>query len=258
MLKRILLTVGLVAIICIIAISQAQADTTSDLSQKLVQIYQKRAYWRTDTQRLEQECLDLLGNVSNAEDSGLVYAQIAWILGQNGLTQPKKTASYCELALRYPLADTMTVRMYSTWASAIGKYYGEDSYVVANANLRIEIAEICMKGLRQIMSYNLPDTLPDISTLPPARLIDWGGSPDDPVYKETMREITAANEKREEFFRQKRLFRSRDAFIDKLVYLGKVDSGTKREIERLAHNILLNADDVNKVLSLIDKKLSKD
>ncbi len=241
-----------------IATGSLRADTTTDLSHKLAQIFQKRADPQTDTQGLEQECLDLLSNVSSAEDSGLVYAEIAWILGQNGLTHPKKTASYCELALRYPLADRMTIRMYSTWASAIGKYYGEDSYVVANTNLRIEIAEICMNGLKQIMSYNLPDTLPDMSALPPARLIDWGGSKDDPVYKEIMREITEGNETRREFFRQSYLFRSRDALIDKLVYLGKVDSGTKKEIERLAHNILLDADDVNEVLSLIEKKLSSD
>ena len=242
----------------IIATGSLRADTITDLSRKLAQIDQKRAGRHTDTQGLEQECLGLLNNVSSAEDSGMVYAQIAWIVGQIGLTEPKKIASYCELALRYPLADTMTVRMYSTWASAIGKYYGEDLYVVANTNLRIEIAEICMNGLKQILSYNLPDTLPDISTLPPARLIDWGGSQDDPVYKEIMREITEANEKRKEFFRQSYLFRSRDALIDKLVHLGKVDPETKKAIEQLAHNILLNADDVNEVLSLIEKKLSGD
>ena len=69
---------------------------------------------------------------------------------------------------------------------------------------------------------------------------------------------TKPGEPQKEFFRQSYLFRSRDVLIDKLVYLGKVDPGTKREIERLAHNILLNADDVNEVLSLMGSKLSGD
>lgn len=242
----------------IMATAVIRADTTTDLSHELALIYNKRADWRTDTRGLEQECLGLLTDVSSPEDSGLVYAEIGWILGQNGLAQPKKIASYCELALRYPIADTMTARMYSTWASARGKYYGEDLHVSANTNLRIEIAEICMNGLKQILSYNLPDTLPDISTMPSVPLVHWHGSRDDPAYKERMNERKVAIEKRKEFSRQSYLIRSRDALIDKLAYLSKVDSGTKKAIEQLAHNILLNADDVNKVLSLIETRLSGD
>ena len=242
----------------IIATVLLRADITTDLSHKLTQIYLKRADPQTDTQGLEQECLDLLGNVNSVEDSGLVYAEIAWIHSQSGHTQPKKTASYCELALRYPLADTLTARMYVAWICALVNVYGGDSFFIADSSSRSEIARICMDGLKQIMSYNLPETAPDISTLPSVPGIDWTGSLDDPVYEEFMRERTEAIEKRKEFFRQSDLIWSRDALIDKLVFLSKMDLGTKKEIEQLVHNILLNADDVNEVLSLIDKRLSGD
>ena len=242
----------------IIATVLLRADITTDLSHKLTQIYLKRADPQTDTQGLEQECLGLLSNVSSVEDSGLVYAEIVWIYSQSGRMQPKKTASYCELALQYPLADTITARMYVAWACALVIVYGGDSFLIADSSSRSEVAEICMDGLRQIMSYNLPETAPDISTLPSTTLIDWGGPQDDPEYKEIMRENTEAIEKRKEFSRQTHLFRSRDILIDKLVFLSKMDKGTKKEIEQLAHNILLNADDVNEVLSLIDKRLSGD
>jgi hypothetical protein len=224
----------------------------------LTQIFLKRADPQTETQALEQECLGLLSNVSSAEDSGLVYAEIAWIYSQSGHAQPEKNASYSEMALRYPLEDTMTARMYVIWVSALVNVYGDDSFFIADSSSRSEIAQICINGLKQIMSYNLAETAPDISTLPSVPGIDWTGSLDDPVYKEFMRERTEAIERRKEFFRQSYLFRSRDALIDKLVYLGKVDSGTKKAIEKLVHDTLANADDVNEVLSLIEKKLSGD
>jgi hypothetical protein len=256
---RYLLKIGVFFVFyLIIATDLLPADTTTELSHKLTKIYLKRADPQTDTRELEQECLGLLSNVSSAEDSGLVYAEIAWIYSQSGLTNPKKTASYSEMALHYPLADTLTARMYVAWACAIEKIYGGASFDIANINFRIEIARICVDGLKQIMSYNLPETAPDISALPSTTLIDWGGSQDDPVYKEIMRENAEAIEKRKEVFRQRYLFRSRDALIDKLVYLGKVDSGTKKAIEKLVHDTLANADDVNEVLSLIEKKLSGD
>ena len=126
----------------IIATGSLRADTTTDLQHKLAQIDQKRAGRQTDTQGLEQECLGLLNNISSAEDSGMVYAEIAWIYSQSGHTQPKKTASYCELALRYPLADRMTARMYVAWVCALVNIYGGDSFFIADAIYRIEIAEI--------------------------------------------------------------------------------------------------------------------
>jgi hypothetical protein len=229
-----------------------------DLSRKLALIDQKRAGRQTDTQGLEQECLNLLSNVGSAEDSGLVYAEIAWIYSQSGHTQPKKTASYSEIALRYPLADTMTARMYVAWVCALVNVYGGDSFFIADSSSRSEIAEISMNGLKQIMSYNLPETAPDISTMPSVPIVHWSGSRDDPAYEEIMRERLMAIEKRKEFSRQTYLIRSRDALIDKLVFLSKMDPGTKKEIEQLARNILLNADDVNEVLSLIEKRLSED
>lgn len=243
----------------IIGTGLLRADTTTtDLSRKLALIDQKRAGRQTDTQGLEQECLNLLSNVSNAEDSGLVYAEIAWIYSQSGHTQPKKTASYSEIALRYPLADTMTTRMYVTWVCALVNVYGGDSFFIADSSSRSEIAEICMNGLRQIMSCDLPETLPDISTMPSVPLVHWHGSRDDPAYKERINERKVAIEKRKEFSRQSYLFRSRDALIDKLVFLSKMDAGTKNEIEQLAHDTLANEDDVNEVLSLIEKRLSGD
>ena len=246
--------IAVFSMLCFIAeIGLLCADTTTDLSQKLAIIDQKRDGRHTRSQELERECLSLLENIKTAEDSGLVYEKIAYIYSRNGLTQPAKTAASCRLALQYPLSDTLTARMYVSWVCALEVLY-EDSLTKADEiNLRTEIAGVCMNGLKQIMIHDLSLSTQD---LPSVSAVNYVGPEDDPHYQDLLRENRDSLARRAEILKQQDLVMYRNALIDVLTYLSKLDSSTKNEIERLANSTLLDHDKIKEVLSLIDKKLS--
>jgi len=244
------------SLFCFIAdIGLLHADTTTDLSHKLAIIDSKRDGKLTTAQELEQECLNLLTNVSTPEDSGLIYAEMALVYAKNGIGQPAKKMALSKLALQYPLADTLTVRMYVVWVSSLHKLYSDSLANNDKAILRIELAKVCLNGLKYILPHDLSQATQDLPSVP---MFDYIGSTDSPLYQELVRENREAFARRREIEKQKLLVRYRDIFIDKLIYLIKLDPGTKSQIEQLAHSILSNADDAKEVLSLIERKLSGD
>lgn len=243
------------SLICfIIEIGLLRADTTEDLSHKLAIIDQKCDGLRTNTQGLKSECLGLLADVNTPEDSGAIYTEIAMIYGQSGLTQPESTSAYCELALHYPLADTTAARLYVVWADALHVLHEDKSFEVTDSSSRIEIARICLNGLKLIMLHDLPESR---QALPSVPVIHYFGSDNDPDNKELMEMRNKAIERRKKIEEQNALIQERNILIDKLAYLSKTDPGTKKEIERLTRDILQN-DDAKEVLALIEKKLSAD
>ena len=239
------------SMLCFIAdIGLLHADTTTDLLHKLAIIDSKRDGRLTTAQELEQECLSLLTNVSTPEDSGLVYAEMALVYARNGLGQPEKLIASSKLALQYPLADTMIVRLHVVWADGLQMQYRDDSFKVDKSILKIELARVCLNGLKQILPHDLSQATQDLPSIP---MFDYLESTDSPDYQERLRENREAFARRREIEKQKLLVRYRDIFIDKLIYLIKLDPGTKSQMEQLAHSILSNADDAKEVLLLIEK-----
>jgi hypothetical protein len=242
------------SLLCLIAaISKSGADTIADLQHKLTIIDGSRDGTQTRAQKLEQECLGLLKDVHTTEDSGLIYAELAFIFSRSGIIQPEKLISYCKLALQFPLADTLTAPLFGYWAYGLQRLYDDSLFKADKSNLRIEIARICMNGLKQIMLHDLSQATQDLPLVP---LFDYIGSKDNPRYQELLREYEEALARRVEIFKQQDLVMYRNALIDKLAYLIKLDSGMKGKIEQLAQSTLANKDEVKEVLSLIDKKLS--
>jgi hypothetical protein len=244
--------IAVFSMLCFIAeIGLLCADTTTNLSHKLAIINQLRDTTQTEVQELEQEYLSLLKNVNTAEDSGLVYAEVAFTYSQMGLTPPEKTIAYCKLALQYPLTETRTAQLYVSWAYTLQILYG-DSLAKANKSiLRSEIAKVCLNGLKQIMSHDLSQATRNLPNV-----IVFDCSPDDPAYESLLKENRDSLALLKEIYKQRDLVRYRNELIDELAYLIKLDSGMKGKIEQLAQSTLANKDEVKEVLSLIDKKLS--
>jgi hypothetical protein len=229
------------------------ADTTTALSQKLVLIDSKRDGSLPRMIELEQECLGLLSEVKSVEDSALIYAEAAFVNARNGIKKPEKLISFCKLALNYPLPDTITVQLYSDWADALHMQYGDELLRVNKPEQRIEIAKICVQGLRQIEIRKLPKSR---QSEPSVFMFDYVGSHDDSAYKEIVRKHDEALALRRKIDKQNELIMYRDIFIDKLAYLISLDSGIKLEIKLLAHSILSDTNDIKEVFTLVDKRLS--
>jgi hypothetical protein len=240
-------------ICCFTEIGLLYADTTTALSQKLVLIDSNRDGGLPRMIELEQECLGLLSEVKSAEDSALIYAEAAFVNARNGIKKPEKLISFCKLALNYPLPDTITIQLYSAWAGALHMQYGDELLRVNKPEQRIEIAKICIQGLRQIEIHKLPKSR---QSGPSVFMFDYGGSHDDSAYKEIVREHDEALALRRKIDKQNKLILYRDIFIDNLAYLISLDSGIKSEIEQLTRSILTDPNDIKEVILLVDRKLS--
>lgn len=220
-----------------------------DLKYRLAAIDQQRDGKDTQTVELERNCLELLEEFTTREDSGMIYAQIALIYAQGGMTQPDKTASYCEIALRYPLKASMEAQMFVFWADALQVKHIEssgDEFTVA----RREIVNVCLNGLKRILSHKPPKSR---QTLPVVHRFDYGGPKDDPAYQELLRRNKEEMAQRKKIIEQNTLVMHREALLEKCIYLYSLEPQATDEFERLAGEIFGDEDAVKELISRIER-----
>jgi hypothetical protein len=221
------------------------------LGRRLNQIDMERNGLMTDTNKLVNECLKLLDENSSSKDKGEVFAQVAVIYAQNGLTEPEKAAEYCEKALKNPLETTTAAQMYVFWADALQVKHRHASRGEFSAARR-ETAVICLRGLKVILDQHVPDKR---QALPLVQRFDCESPPDSPEHQRLSRKNQEQVAAREKVMAQNTLILHRDALTEKTRVLYSRSPRADGELLRLAWEHL---EDEKAVATLFEKVFSAD
>ncbi len=205
----------------------------------------------TDVQKLEDNCLELLKDHNSPEDKGKIYAKIAFMYSSHGYSSPNdiriaKTAEYCRKAIECPLDVITTCETYSNLCgSQISPY--RDSPQPEFAKARKEAIVTCLTGLKLALDNNAPKELKQQVHRPPI-VANFTGNPNDPHYKEMLKEVTKYNEelmaehKKEKL--EEQLYIIRRAGIESCAGLYSYKSPyDTNELENYAREILKGHDD---------------
>jgi len=231
-----------VAVCCGSAAGAAWADA-GDLQRSLAAIDMQRSGVTTPSEKLEAECLALLEGSRTPEEKGMIYAEIAVIYAQNGMSAPDKTVEYCRRALELPLELTKRCQVYVFWADALEVKHRAALREKSGETQR-EVATVCLRGLNTILDHRPPQTA---QTVPVVHKFDC--PPDDPAYQELVRRSQEEIAAREQVMRQNDLVLYRGMLIEKLLRLQREMGGGETELETLARDVL---DDPQKVREVVD------
>ena len=216
-----------------------------DLQQRLALIDQQRDGLHTQSGQLEDDCLALLAEHSMPEDSGKVFAEIALIYAMNGMTEPGKTASYCESAVRCRLDAVTAAQMYVYWADALQvEWLGVPEGPSADA--RREIVSICLRGLREILDRNAPRFRQPI---PVVSRFDSPGCPADGNVESLVARNQAEVAAREKVLEGNMLVAHRETLEQKCLSLYTGAPHLRTELEELARSILDDEEAVTNLMS---------
>jgi len=226
-----------------------RADT-ADLGRRLAQIDRQRDGLNTPSQRLESECLALLKQHATPKDKGMIYAQIAMVYAQNGMTAPDKTVEYCKKALEFPLDLVKRCDLHIFWADALQIKHRRVPRGQRD-EARREIARVILRGLDIVLRQNPPPTaLP----LPAVNKFDAGD-------EATLQDLLARNRDelaaRERVRLQNEMVRCRDILVEKCVIVYTGVRNADNELRELAETLITDEQRSQSFFRLLEQSRKK-
>lgn len=204
------------------------------IEQRLRELDARRDGLNTEPGVLEKEALQLLDEGVLPEDRGKVYAQIALIYAQSGLTRPAKTAEYCMKALENPLDPATAAQTYVFWADAL-EVQARRQHGEVPARAKREIAEICLDGVKMILDHDVPAAR---QPLPRVHRVSLGNGQDDAAHRDFLAKHEAQLTARKRIMLLNTLVHHRDALLDKVIRLYQGNPMSLQEFRRLTEGIL--------------------
>jgi hypothetical protein len=224
--------------------------TNLSLEERLSEIHALRNDTLADIEKVEHECLQLLDNFHDSSQVGKVYAELAFIYAQHGLSNPAKTILYCRKALEYPLDVDVASRMHLHLSDAFQFLHHNASNRDTSRVFWKEGVRACLSGMKFLLNQNLPQ---EIQELPLVSPFDYEGSLDDSIYIELSRKNQEQMAARRQLMIQNMLILHREALIEKCVYFYSRTSQGTNEFEATAREILGKEDAVRELLSRIKR-----
>lgn len=227
----------------------AQSETP-DLRRQLAIIADQRDGTKEKSAQLERECLRLLDGTPSPATKGLVYAQIAKLYCDQGLTDPDKVIQYSTKALEFPLDVETTCKVYGCTAGALEAKRRIARGEEAQERTR-SLWKTCLEGLDFVLKQNPPANPRE---LPPVGKFDCS-----PESSEMCKGLVAKNrremEERERTLLDNELVFYRDTFLEKCreLYSGR-DEGAQAALREIAVRVIANAERAAYVLELIQRK----
>lgn len=224
--------------------------TNSSLEKRLSEIEVQRNNTLTSVEALEQQCLKLLKKFQEPSQQGRIYAEIAYIYAQDGLSSPHKTIWYSRKALEYPLDVDVKSRVYVHLADALQLLYHNAQNEDTSRALWKEGVKACMFGLKFLLIQNLPDKRQELPIVSP---FSYDGHRDDSIYTELLRKNQEQMAARDRIMMRNTLILHRNALIEKCIYFYSREPQATYEFEKLAQEILGDEDAVRELLSRIKR-----
>lgn len=211
----------------------------SSFDERLALIRSRNIGTATDLQKLEAECLQLIETPRSPQETGTIYATIAFIYSDKGYSsrqdiRASRGIDYCKKALGYPLDPVTTCQMYVVWADALQtKYRGvsDPGFSVA----RREIAVVCLVGLKIPLDN---DAARETQKLPVVNRYDYVGPADDLEYNRLRQKHNEEVAARKKAIRENVLSSCRTALKEKCVNLYTQPPYDKEELRHFAEPIL--------------------
>jgi len=229
--------------------SDAQSETP-DLRRQLAIIANQRNGTKEKSAQLERECLRLLDGTPSPATKGLVYAQIAKLYCDQGLTDPDKVIQYSTKALEFPLDVENTCKVYGCTAGAL-----EVKRRIARGEEAQELTrslwKVYLEGLDFVLKQNPP---PNPRELPGVGKFDCS-----PESSEMCKALVEKN--RQEMEKRKRaeldneLVLYREIFLEKCGTLySEADDKTRDTLRQAADRLIVNGERTRYILDLIMHK----
>ncbi|UCC31812.1 MAG: hypothetical protein JSU86_05945 [Phycisphaerales bacterium] len=228
-----------------------------ELRKHLAQIDMQKG--RTDTEKLEKQCLDLLDEYTSPADQGRIYAQIAHVYAQSGLKDPDRLAEYrdyCDKALQYRLNVVTAMRMYGYWASALQSLCRRqvkwpESPWHEFADTRREIATLYLRGIKIILDRGTPgETRP----LPMVHKVNCHPA-DSPSCQESLKKNEERRRARARVMLDNDLVFHRKMLIDHCVHIYSQKPVDTEELAAVAREILGDEDAVTELLTRVARRI---
>lgn len=223
---------------------------SAELKSRLAQIDGQRDGLSTPSEKLENECLALLTEDSTPKEKGMIYAQIAMIYAQNGMSAPDKTVEYCKKALEFPLDLVKRGDLHIFWADALQIKHRQVPRGQRDAARR-ELVTVVLRGLDLVLQQNPP---PTTLILPVVNKFEAG----DAI---TLEELMEINRKelaaREQVRLKNEMVRCRDILVNKCVTVYAGVRNAENELQELTEDIIADETRIRKIIDLVEQGKKK-
>jgi hypothetical protein len=195
---------------------------------------------------VERRGADLLKKYPRLEQQALIHHQLACVYGVSGAAKQDRAIEHARQALRLPLDPRQRMRMYVYW--------GDATYIANQkrplSEVRRMAAPIFLEGLKELRTYNVPETAPELPRLERQTGLAQPGKADDDAQRAYEQQLAAR--KRAEF--EQEMCRHRDVLVRQVAYLYCRKPYAGSEIRELASRILQDPAAVDAVLKPIEAK----
>ena len=224
--------------------------SAQDIKSELRDLNAMRKGVNTDLATVDRRGLELIAKYSEPKNQGQIYYELAIIHSQSGMRQPEQVVKYAQKALTYPLEPSQTERLYVFWGDALRLTNSSKPF----PERRKEAVIPYLKGLKELLQYNLPDVAPDLPAVSSFEASPESGSIYQALKHEHEQEWAAHNEA----VFQRDMIKHHDVLIGQIAGLYGRKPYAKDEVERLARDSLGNSALVNKLLEAVDVKMKAD
>jgi len=227
----------------------AQSETP-DLRWQLAIIANQRDGTKEKSAQLERECLRLLDGTPSPATKGLVYAQLAKLYCDQGLTDPDKVIQYSTKALEFPLDVETTGKMY-----LFAAYVLEAKRRIARGEEAQELTrsswKVYLEGLDFVLKQNPPPARRD---LPAVGKFDCRPESSESC-KALVEKHRQEMEERERVILENELVRYRDILLESCGRLySEADDKTRDTLRQAADRLIADGERTRYILDLITHK----
>lgn len=234
-----------------IHLSSEEFLVAKDFEVELKQLSAMRKGRKTDLAKVDQFGAKLLQTYPEPKEQGQIYYNLAHIHAQSGVAKPDRLIEYAQRALEFPLDPSRRARLfvYSGDAIQVRGQQGQLPFTGTRKSAALQY----LKGLKEVIGYNLPEQPPDLPSVSRFSIEPASG----PVYEAMKHKHDQQQAALMQARFQGEMIIHRDVLQKQIVSIYTRRPIAIDELQNIGTHIIGKGKDLDRLMAMVNDKVSK-